>query len=125
MTHDGALVLPTDARHGGWWALGAAPGATRGTTLLAGHVDTPTGLRAFAALHSLPVAARIEVIGANGCAYPYTVVARRTYPQRALPAGLFTRGGSHRLALVTCTGSYDLQTHSYDSNLVLYATPAA
>ncbi|MBT2529817.1 hypothetical protein J7E91_31705 [Streptomyces sp. ISL-99] len=39
VTRDGALALPKDARSGGWWALGAAAGAPRGTTLLAGHVD--------------------------------------------------------------------------------------
>lgn len=124
VTHEGALALPEDARNGGWWALGAPAGAARGTTLLAGHVDTRAGLGTFAALHSLPLAARIEVIAANGRTYPYTVVARRTYTQASLPPALFTRDGDHRLALVTCAGTYDPTARSYDRNLVLYAIPA-
>ncbi|MGW0321061.1 class F sortase [Streptomyces flavidovirens] len=124
VARDGALALPEDDRNGGWWALGAPAGAAQGTTLLAGHVDTRAGPGTFAALHSLPLRARVEVIGANGRTYPYTVVARRTYTQASLPPDLFTRDNDHRLALITCAGAYNPASHSYDRNLVLYATPA-
>ncbi len=124
-TVDGALALPKDPDSGGWWALGASPGAARGTLLIAGHVDTrSTGLGSFAVLHGLRLGTRVEVSAANGHTYPYVVTARRTYPQQALPADLFTRNGAHVLALVTCAGGYDRAAGTYDSNLVLYAVPA-
>ncbi|MFF8278819.1 class F sortase [Streptomyces lateritius] len=122
---DGVLDLPDDTRTGGWWALGAPAGAAEGTTLLAGHVDTRrSGLGAFATLHELPLGSRVEVRAANGRTYRYVIAARRTYRQQALPRDLFTRTGPHRLALVTCTGSFDPVAAAYDSNLVLFATPA-
>lgn len=121
---DGALDLPEDGRSGAWWALGAPVGAAAGTVLVAGHVDTRRGgLGAFAALHALGPGTPVEVVGANGHTYRYVVTARRTYPQRSLPRELFGRGGAHRLALVTCSGSYDEAAGGYDRNLVLYATP--
>ncbi len=119
----GELALPEDARSSGWWVLGAPAGAAQGTTLVAGHVDTLSGLGAFATLHTLQLGARIKLIGANQRVYPYVVTARRTYTQQALPRDLFTRDGVHRLVLVTCTGAYDRSAGRYDSNLVLYATP--
>lgn len=122
---DGALNLPEDARSGAWWALGAPVGAARGTVLVAGHVDTRrAGLGVFAALHALRPGTEIEVTGANRQAYRYVISARRTYPRQALPRDLFSRAGPHRLALVTCTGTYDRTTGGYDRNLVLYATSA-
>ncbi|MBT2529970.1 class F sortase [Streptomyces sp. ISL-99] len=125
ITHAHFQAGDTVVVHGGWWALGALAGAAQGTTLLAGHVDTHAGPGTFAALHSLPLRARVVVIGANGRTYPYTVVARRTYTQASLPPDLFTRDSDHRLALITCAGAYSPASHSYDRNLVLYATPAA
>ncbi|MFI6683960.1 sortase domain-bontaining protein [Streptomyces sp. NPDC050485] len=124
-TGDGALILPQDGRVGGWWALGAPVGAARGTVLVAGHVDTRAGLGAFATLHGLPLGTKIGIRAANGRTYPYVITARRIYPQRGLPPDLFTRDGSHRLALVTCAGRYDRERGGYDSNLVLYGTPAS
>jgi hypothetical protein len=122
---DGALNLPEDARSGAWWALGAPVGAARGTVLVAGHVDTRReGLGVFAALHALRPGTEIEVTGANRHTYRYVISARRTYPRQALPRDLFSRAGPHRLALVTCTGTYDRTTGGYDRNLVLYATSA-
>ncbi|MGW7264504.1 class F sortase [Streptomyces sp. NPDC054842] len=123
-TADGEVAVPKDARSSGWWALGSPAGASRGTVLIAGHVDTRAGLGAFAAIHDLPLGAKVRVIAADGHSYAYVVAARRTYPQRNLPRDLFTRRGAPRLALLTCGGTFERETGGYDSNLVVYATPA-
>jgi hypothetical protein len=123
-TGNGVLVLPEDPGTGGWWALGAAVGSSHGTALIAGHVDTRRdGPGPFAALHEISLGALVEVTGADGQVRAYRITARRTYQQEKLPADLFTRGGTHRLALITCTGPYDRTTSRYQRNLVLYATP--
>ncbi|MGD9485393.1 class F sortase [Streptomyces sp. TRM70308] len=123
---DGALNLPKDLRTGGWWALGTPVGAAAGTVLIAGHVDTRKhGLGPFAALHEIPVGARVAVTGADTKVRFYRVTARRTYPQQKLPANLFVRTGPHRLALITCAGPYNRASGGYERNLVLYATPTA
>ncbi|MBC7267234.1 MAG: class F sortase [Streptomyces sp.] len=122
---DGSLALPGDVRAAGWWPLGAGTGAAHGTLLIAGHVDTrQDGLGPFAALHALPMGARIEVTGADNAVRAYRVTARRTYRQERLPRDLFTGDGAHRLVLVTCAGPYDRTTGRYRRNLVLYAGPA-
>ncbi|MET9517971.1 class F sortase [Streptomyces sp. NPDC002994] len=123
-TADGVLALPEEPDTGGWWALGAAPGAPRGTVLVAGHVDTREGeLGTFALLHEFPLGARVVLTGADGRARAYRVTARRTYGQEALPADLFNRDGPPRLALITCAGRYDHTAGRYLKNLVLYAMP--
>ncbi|MET9294980.1 class F sortase [Streptomyces sp. NPDC003077] len=119
----GALNIPPGRDTAGWWALGAAPGDERGTVLIAGHLDTPAGPAAFAALRPLALGQRVELATADGTAHAYRVTARRTYHRQDLPADLFTATGPARLALVTCTGSYDHARHRYTRNLVLYATP--
>ncbi|THA51454.1 class F sortase [Streptomyces sp. A1136] len=120
---DGNMDLPRRGSQGGWFALGAAPGAAQGTVLVAGHVDTGEGLGAFAALHALAPGSRIEITGTGGRLYRYRVVARRTYPRTRLPADLFGPRGGHRLVLVTCAGAYDREAGRYADNLVLYGVP--
>lgn len=125
-TRDGVLTLPTDPRTGGWWALGATVGAPHGTVLIAGHVDTrDAGLGMFAALHRMDLGNRVEVTGADGQVRAYRITARRSYRQERLPGDLFTPGGDHRLALITCGGPYDRQAGRYEMNLVLYGTPVS
>lgn len=120
---DGQLQMPTSAADVGWWAAGAGPGSDGGTVLLAGHVDTTRGRGVFAALSGVPVGARVAVTGGDGDVHWYRIVARRTYQQEALPSDLFRGAAKPRLALVTCTGSYDHATHRYSQNLVLYGVP--
>jgi predicted outer membrane protein len=121
--HDGALQVPRTTADVGWWAAGAAPGSAGGTVLLAGHVDTARGRGVFAALSQVPVGARVAVTDGDGDEHWYRIVARRTYQQDALPADLFRGAAKPRLALVTCTGSYDRLNHMYSQNLVLYGVP--
>ncbi|TDD29141.1 DUF4142 domain-containing protein [Kribbella turkmenica] len=120
---DGHLQVPKSTADVGWWAAGAAPGSAGGTVLLAGHVDSARGRGVFAALSKVPVGARVSVKSGDGDVHWYRIVARRTYRQSALPADLFRGAARPRLALVTCTGSYDRAAHRYSHNLVLYGVP--
>ncbi|WP_433164960.1 DUF4142 domain-containing protein [Kribbella sp. CA-247076] len=122
---DGQLQVPKSTADVGWWAPGAAPGADGGTVLLAGHVDSAGGRGVFAALAKVPIGARVSVKSGDGDVHWYQIVARRTYRQDALPADLFRGAAKPRLALVTCTGSYDRAAHRYSHNLVLYGVPLA
>ncbi|GGR66408.1 class F sortase [Streptomyces roseolus] len=122
-TLEGDLEPPADGGRVGWWALGASPGAARGTVLLVGHVDTEAGLGAFAALHDTGLGTRVDVTGADGHVHPYRVTARRTYERDELPADLFSPEGPPRLALLTCSGTYDTAAGHYSDTLVLYAAP--
>jgi len=119
----GSLDLPADPRDVGWWADGAAAGATDGTVVLAGHVDDASrGPGALARLRDARPGAAV-VLGTAGGSRTYVVTGRRSYPKQRLPSAVFTPAGPARLVLITCTGAFDPATGSYADNLVVYAVP--
>jgi hypothetical protein len=120
---DGALAVP-DLPMVGWWAPGALPGAIGGTAVLAGHVDAPGGLGAFAALREVVVGERVLLHGADGRVVSYRATARRQLGKAALPAELFRAGGPPRLVLITCGGRFDRATRHYTDNVIVYADRA-
>jgi hypothetical protein len=116
---DGSLELPTPSQVG-WWQGGAAPGAARGSVVLAGHVDTAEGNHgSLYNLSAIPPGATIR-LATRTKTFTYKVVALRTYPKQALPRSLFDRTTAGRLVLITCGGPYD---HGYTRNVVAYAVP--
>lgn len=116
---DGSLMLPPPDQIG-WWIGGAEAGATRGNTVLAGHVDAADGSHgAFYNLSALQSGAKVALTTTSGT-LTYRVVALRTYSRLELPPSLFARTGPHRLILVTCGGPYE---DGYTRNLVVYALP--
>jgi hypothetical protein len=123
-TPDGALVVPDPPTTVGWWSPGALAGATSGTTVLAGHVDSAAaGLGTFAVLRQVGVGERVELRGADGRTLAYRVVARRQLEKAELPADLFAHGGPPRLVLITCGGRFDRTTRHYTDNVIVYTEP--
>ncbi|MEI8408023.1 MULTISPECIES: DUF4142 domain-containing protein [unclassified Kribbella] len=121
---DSRLQMPKSPADVGWWAAGAAPGSAGGTVLLAGHVDSARyGRAVFAALSEVQIGAKVTVTAGDGEVHRYRIVARRIYRQESLPADLFHGAVKPRLALVTCTGTYDHVARRYTHNLVLYGVP--
>jgi Sortase domain len=118
----GALELPDDTGTLGWWAGGAVPGASRGTVVLAGHLDTvQDGPGVMAAVVRQRVGAQLQLVDTGGGTTSYRVVAVRSYPKAALPAAIFAAAGPARLVLVTCGGTFDQESHHYSDNVVVYA----
>ncbi|TDD12895.1 class F sortase [Kribbella turkmenica] len=119
---DGSLMLPEPSTVG-WWIGGAQPGDARGTTVLAGHVDADDGSQgALYDLSSVHGGDTIRIATAAG-PLTYRVVALHNYRRQHLPKQLFDQRGPHRLAVITCGGSYDPR-RGYSSNVVAYAVPA-
>jgi LPXTG-site transpeptidase (sortase) family protein len=119
----GALGIPEDIKRVGWWRDGAEPGATTGTVLLAGHVDSATeGAGAFYALKS---ARRGDVVTlqAGGKTLRYRVTGLRRVAKAALPSSIYTRTGPPRLILVTCGGPFDARAGHYRDNIIVTAIP--
>src|SRR3954447_2460092 len=116
---DGSLVPPSPDKVG-WWIGGSAAGATTGTIVLAGHVDTADGRHGvFYNLSATPPGATVQLSTTNRT-FTYKVVALRTYSKQSLPSSLFDRASSPRLLLITCGGPYD---HGYTRNVVAFAIP--
>ncbi len=121
----GGMEIPEDISTVGWYEPGVSPGATSGTAVISGHVDSrEQGRGALWDLRTMDVDDAIEVEHADGSMSEWRVVARRTYPKEELPIrDIFTRFGEPRLALITCDGEFDRQARRYADNVVIYAVP--
>jgi len=121
----GALGTPRNIRQAGWWKDGRAPGATSGTILITGHVDSArAGAGAFFSLRRSKVGDEVELRTADGRTFRYRVTTVRAHPKNALPTSIYSSAGAPRLVLVTCGGRFDQATGSYGDNIVVTAVPA-
>ncbi|MEU6975009.1 MULTISPECIES: class F sortase [unclassified Streptomyces] len=108
----------------GWYADGTAPGS-RGTAVVAGHVDTPHGPAVFHELGALEKGAEIAVDRQDGRTALFRVDAVEVHAKDAFPDEK-VYGGSTRpeLRLITCGGTWSEKT-GYRANTVVYATLSA
>lgn len=122
----GALDLPTDPDTAGWYRFGAWPGRSAGTVVVAAHVNSRRlGAGPMTRLPDTRVGARVTVTTAGGAVVRYRVTSVGSAPKTATPlAELFARTGTARLALVTCSGSFDPVARSYRDNEIVWAVPA-
>ena len=117
----GALAAPENIRRLGWWRDGADLGSATGSVLIAGHVDSRrAGPGAFFALRKParrpdpghgPQRARLHLprhLDADGA-------------EGALPTAIYSRGGPHRLVLVTCGGPFVPADGAYRDNVIVTA----
>jgi len=124
-TVNGELRVPEDIRTVGWWDGSAWAGDLFGGVVIAGHVDAPQqGLGYFARLLRLTPGDTVTLTG-DGHRAAYRVVSVTAVYKDALSAASppFDQRVAQRLVLMTCTGSFDRATRSYDQNLVVIAEP--
>jgi hypothetical protein len=120
----GILDVPAPIDRLGWWRDGAAPGASSGTVLIAGHKDSArAGAGAFFRLEQARAGDRISVRSANGTTRTYRVVSQRRMPKGDLPPDVYAQSGRARLALVTCGGPFNAREGVYRDNIVVIAVP--
>jgi hypothetical protein len=122
----GVLALPTQVDQVGWWDGSAEVGDPFGSTVIAGHLDSPTGSPGFFGRLFTARPGQIVTVTGNGRNARYRISTLRTVPARALAtsAGAFDQAGPHRLVLITCAGRFDPVVGRYDHNLVVTAVPA-
>jgi len=121
---DGSLDVPDDVSELGWWVGSAPMGATAGTTLIAGHIDSAEqGLGVFSDLRDAAPGDQVTVVDGLGVAYGFRVSGVQEVVKEDLPAELFTSTGPRRLALVTCSGPFDESLRRYRDNLIVWAEP--
>jgi hypothetical protein len=120
----GELDVPADIRRTGWWRDGAAPGASAGAVLIAGHVDSArSGPGAFIRLRDAASGDRVQVVASDGRTRTYRVTSVRRMPKEALPTDIYSIRGRARLVLVTCGGAFDPAAGHYKDNIVVTAVP--
>lgn len=125
VTPNGEMAVPEDVGVIGWYRFGPAPGAGRGSAVLAGHVDDRVqGAGALEQLAGVAPGTRLVVERERAGAVGYRVVDVRRVTKDALDLGaLFSERGPPRLAVVTCGGPFDAVSGRYRDNVVLVAVP--
>jgi hypothetical protein len=113
----GALGVPGDPAHVGWWMPSTSE------LVIDGHVDMEgVGPGALYEVRNLRPGARVTVQTTAGAEH-WTIDGVRTYQKGRVPAGLLTPPGTGtRLVIITCGGPFDYATHHYDDNVVAYGS---
>ncbi|MGY0065790.1 class F sortase [Streptomyces sp. QTS137] len=112
---------PDDTNLVGWFADGASPGE-RGTSIIAGHVDTKTSAAVFARLSELEKGDRFEVERTDGREAEFVVDHVESFAKDDFPdERVYADTDDAQVRLITCSGDYDRKAKDYTENLVVFA----
>jgi LPXTG-site transpeptidase (sortase) family protein len=124
LDRDGFVQVPPLKRPNltGWYRLGPTPGQL-GPAVILGHVNTKAGPAVFARLTTLSKGDAVEVDREDGTVASFTVdsverVHKKAFPTARVYGNLRTAG----LRLITCGGTFDARSGSYNDNIIVYAT---
>lgn len=105
----------------GWFKDGATPGE-RGTSVVAGHVDTKTGPAVFLLLRTLKAGNKVDITRADGAVATFKVDSVETFSKSRFPSDrVYADNGTAQLRLITCGGVYDKKAKDYKDNVVVFA----
>lgn len=123
---DGNMAIPANPHDVAWYEPGVAPGE-HGNAVIDGHLDwygMPQG--PFYRLDQLKAGDEIDVNALDGTTFLFKVSGpATTVPADARPPGLFSKGGSPTLTLITCAGDWDPARQAYTERRLVNATLAA
>jgi hypothetical protein len=118
---NGTLQVPSSTAVAGWYTGSPRPG-TIGAAVIAGHVDSRSGLGIFFWLRDLRPGDRVYVGRADGTMAVFTVTAVRKVAKDLFPtAAVYGPVPDPELRLITCGGVFDRSLGSYLSNVVVFA----
>jgi sortase (surface protein transpeptidase) len=118
---NGTLQVPSSTAVAGWYTGSPRPG-TVGAAVIAGHVDSLSGLGIFFWLRELRPGDRVYVGRADGTMAVFTVTAVRKFAKDLFPtAAVYGPVPDPELRLITCGGVFDRSLGSYLSNIVVFA----
>ncbi|MBC7746456.1 class F sortase [Pedobacter sp.] len=118
------LQTPNNIYDTGWYDNSAKPGDAGGAILIDGHVHGPTQPGVFYKLKTLVAGDIIKLERGDDTVYTFKVVKSQTYPVDNVDmnaAIVSAVPGKLGLNLMTCTGSVNTQTQSYNERLIVFA----
>lgn len=119
----GEMEIPPSPLDAGWYRYGPGVGAQRGAAVIAAHVDAEGQVGPLARLGTTRQGDELTV-RAGASEYRYRIESVTQIDKDALDLpGLFDRGGTPRLHLVTCGGRFDRAEGHYEDNVVVVAVP--
>jgi hypothetical protein len=105
----------------GWFEGGVTPGE-RGTSVVAGHVDTKTGPAVFLQLSMLKPGSKVDITREDGTVATFKVDSVETFSKARFPnERVYADTPSPQLRLITCGGEYDKEAKDYTDNVVVFA----
>jgi len=121
LNKNGTLQVPGTTTVAGWYTRGPRPGAV-GAAVIAGHVDSRSGVGIFFWLRTLRPGDRVYVTRADGTLAVFTVTSVRMYAKDQFPTtAVYGPVPDAELRLITCGGVFDRSIGSYLSNVVVFA----
>ncbi|MFF3557193.1 class F sortase [Streptomyces tsukubensis] len=120
---DGSLDVPPAENRNlvGWFRDGTPPGS-KGTSVVAGHVDNASGPAVLYALGALAKGHRIEIVRADRQVAVFTIDAIEVYEADAFPdSKVYGPEDRAELRVITCGGGFDKKSGDYRGNVVAYA----
>src|SRR3989344_1764231 len=121
-TAEGAMATPSTLSNVGWYKLGSKPGE-EGNAVFAGHVNNAVGLPGvFKKLSDIKKGDTVTITGAQGEVLSYKVVTIDSYIEDAAPLSeIFTKNGPSQIVLITCQGTWDEETRTFNKRLIVVA----
>lgn len=105
-----------------WFTGGPTPGQ-KGPAVILGHINGDGHPGVFQNLVKLKAGDQIEVDRADHTAAYFTVTGAEQVGKNAFPAGqVFNDVPDAQLRLISCGGALDVAEHSYDDNIIVFAT---
>ncbi|WP_326765502.1 class F sortase [Streptomyces sp. NBC_01591] len=119
---DGSLDVPPAGNRNvvGWYRDGTPPGS-RGSAIVAGHVDNAQGRSVFYDLGVLQKGSTVEVVRQDGRTAVFSLDAIEVYENENFPdERVYGAASFASLRLITCGGGFSKKT-GYEGNVVAYA----
>jgi len=119
---NGAIQLPPVLEWiAGWYKYSPTPGQL-GPSVIVGHVDNYQGVSVFWRLREVQPGNDIFIARADGSTAHFTVTSLAEYSQADFPSQtVYGNIDYPGLRVITCGGTFNEATGSYDQNTVVYA----
>ncbi|MET7857297.1 class F sortase [Streptomyces sp. NPDC005318] len=112
---------PNDKNLVGWYKNGATPGE-RGSSIVAGHVDTTTGPAVFLQLQFLKPGSTVVITRADDSVATFKVDSVEKFSKAKFPnRKVYANTSDAELRVITCGGDYDRKVKDYKDNVVVFA----
>ncbi|GAA1315269.1 class F sortase [Pseudonocardia xinjiangensis] len=119
---DGTMEVPPGAYPAGWYTGAPSPGEL-GPAVIAGHVNWAGKDGVFSKLTELKPGDQVAVARQDGTTALFRVDRVAEYPKHQFPTEAVYGNIDHAgLRLITCGGDFDREAHSYEDNIVVYAS---
>jgi LPXTG-site transpeptidase (sortase) family protein len=117
---EGNMQAPTGPFVVAWYGATGRLGVT-GNAVFAGHVDyVNIGPAVFARVGELTEGDTVELTGEDVNVYRYSVISSHVYDSSSAPVlEIIGRTETESITLITCAGTFDASSHTYNQRLVV------